>query len=514
VKLWGLLPARRHFAAAALTAVLLFLAYPPFSLVVPSFLTLVPFLWMLEEAVGAPEYRRTDVLRLGYWFGALANGLVLYWIFIALWHFTPLSLAGYLAAILIILAPGWLLLAWGHVWIRRRTGLPVWLVFPILWTALEWIVGHLGDLRFPWLGLGTSLVRVPTMVQWAELGGARGVTLWLAWVNVLVYLALARRTWRPAALAAATAAMALGYGVWRERTIVTRPVTTVAVLQPNVAFSEKWDRRIADSLMQQLIQLTVRAAELPGVRLVAWPEAAAPGFFERRPDWESAVRHVVAERRIPVLAGGLDERYYSDGSRDYYNAAFLFDSTGDRLAQPSYRKVYLVPITERVPFVPPRWFRGIQFIGGFGKGDRFPVYEIAEGRFGVVICYESAFEDLPRRYRREGADFLLNITNDAWFGRTVAVHQHAAHLVMRAIETRMGVARAANTGISQFVDPLGRTHLSTPLDVERVEASPVLTTSVLTPYVRLGDWVAALALAGTVALLAAAFLRPRSQGVS
>jgi len=514
VTLRGLLPARRHLAAAALTAVLLFVAYPPFSLVVPSFLALVPFLWMLEEAVGAPERRRAAVFRLGYWFGVLANGLVLYWIAVALWHFTPLSFAGYLGAILLVLAPGWLLLAWGYVFVRRRTGLPAWLVFPIMWTALEWLAGHLGDVRFPWLGLGTSLTRVPTLVQWADLGGARGVTLWLAAANALVYLALARRTWRPAALATATAGLALVYGVWRERALILRPVTTVAVIQPNVGFREKWDRGQQDSLVAQLARLTLQAARLPGVRLIAWPEAALPGYFIDHPRWEGLVREVVREVRVPLVAGALDAEFHGDGGYDYFNAAFLFDSTGDRSAQPSYRKKYLVPITERVPFLPPKWFGDLRWFGGFSHGDRFPVYRIAEGGFGVVICYESAYEDLARGYRRDGADFLLNITNDAWFGRTVAVHQHAAHLVMRAIETRMGVARAANTGISQFVDPLGRTHLSTPLDVERVEASPVLTTSVLTPYVRLGDWVAALALAGTVALLAAAFLRPRSQGVS
>jgi apolipoprotein N-acyltransferase len=129
-----------------------------------------------------------------------------------------------------------------------------------------------------------------------------------------------------------------------------------------------------------------------------------------------------------------------------------------------------------------------------------------------VICYESAFEDLPRRYRREGADFLVNITNDAWFGRTAGPYQHAAHLVMRAIETRMGVARAANTGVSEFVDPLGYTHLRTPLDVERVEADTVYTTSIHPLYVRLGDWVAIFALVGSGSLLLAGFIRRRSSG--
>ena len=516
----GLLPARRPLAAAALTAALLFLAYPPFSLVVPSFVALVPFVWWLEEAVGAesggagerPAW--LEVARTGYWFGVLANGLVLYWIAVALWHFTPLSFAGYLAAVLIVLAPGWLLLAWGYVLVRRRTGLPAWVVFPVLWTALEWVAGHLGDVRFPWLGLGTSLTRVPVLVQWAEVGGARGVTLWLAWVNVVVFLALARRARRPAALAVATLAAALGFGLWRERTLVTRPVTTVAVLQPNVGFTEKWDWRIADQQMQQLIRMTLEAAALPGVRMVVWPEAAAPGPFERRPDWEALVGRAARERGLPVVVGGIEVVDHPDGSFDHYNAAFLFDTTGSRARQPSYRKTYLVPITERVPFLPPKWFGDLRWFGGFAHGDRFPVYRIGEGGFGIVICYESAFEDLPRRYRRDGADFLLNVTNDAWFGRTVAVHQHAAHLVMRAIETRMGVARAANTGISQFVDPLGHPSRSTPLDVERIVAAPVLTTDVRTLYVRLGDWVAALALAGAAALLVAAFVRPRSQGVS
>jgi apolipoprotein N-acyltransferase len=528
VRLRAVLPARRQLVAAALTAVLLFVAYPPFSLVAPAFLALVPLLFLLEEAVGrgAPGASWAEVMRLGYWFGALANGLVFYWLVIALWHYTPLALAGYLAAILIVLAPGWLLFALGYVWVRRRTGLAAWLVFPLLWTALEWLVGHQGALAFPWLGLGISLTRVPTLVQFAEIGGARSVTLWLAWVNALVYLALVRRSWRPAALAAVTGVLALGYGLWREAVIVLRPVTTVAVLQPNVGFREKWEPGKKDSLVAALLQQTEEAARLPGVRLIAWPEAALPGYLTdpasesrwyRDPQaerWEAQVAALVARLRTPLVAGGLDLELHPEPDYDSYNAAFFFDSTGNRFGQPSYRKKYLVPVTERVPFLPPRWFGKLNWFGGFSRGDRFPVYRVADGGFGVLICYESIFEDLARGYRRDGADFLLNITNDGWFGTTVGPYQHAAHLVMRAIETRMGVARAANTGVSEYVDPLGRTSLATPLEVPRTVAGPVLTTSIRTPYVRLGDWVGALALAGSAALLVAAYARRRPQGVS
>jgi apolipoprotein N-acyltransferase len=509
VSLRGLLPSRREAGGAACCAILLFLAYAPASLVVPSFLALVPFIWLLEE--GLATRRGLDDFRLGWWFGVFTWGLVLHWMPVALWHFTPLSAVGYLAAVLVVLAPQWGFAAWIISRVRRRTGLPLWVVVPLVWSAVEWVGAHYGDVRFPWLGLGTSLTRAPGLVQWADIAGARGVGIWLAWANVLVYLALRGRVWRPMAGLAATLALALGYGAWRSGTLELRPVTTVAVLQPDVGFDEKRGSREDERLVAQLIELTRRARADSSVRLVAWPEAAVPNYFVTHPAWEAAIGEVARGLRTPILAGGLDAVIHPDNSYDNWNAAFLFDTTGSARNQPSYRKRYLVPIVERVPFVNPDWFGELRWFGGFEKGDRFPVYEIAEGRFGVLICYESAFEDLARRYRRDGADFLVNITNDAWFGRTAAPYQHASHLVMRAIETRVGIARAANTGISQFVDPLGRTHASTPLFTEQVVAREVLTTDARTLYVRFGDWAGALALAGAASLLAAAWIRKRPE---
>jgi len=126
-----------------------------------------------------------------------------------------------------------------------------------------------------------------------------------------------------------------------------------------------------------------------------------------------------------------------------------------------------------------------------GNGD-LEAKKTALGRFGVIVCYESAFEDLPRYYRAHGADFFLNITNDAWFGHTTAPAQHASHLVLRAIETRMGVARAANSGISEFVDPLGRAYDRTKIDADTALVGTLTTSSVVPLYVRLGDWVGLL----------------------
>jgi apolipoprotein N-acyltransferase len=163
-----------------------------------------------------------------------------------------------------------------------------------------------------------------------------------------------------------------------------------------------------------------------------------------------------------------------------------------------------VPIVERVPFLPSRWFRRLAFFGGFGRGPGFPVYDVGIGRFGVAICYESAFEELARRYRRTGANFLANITNDAWYGLTSAPYQHESHLVLRAIETRMGIVRAANSGISELIDPLGRASLATKLEARTVLAGTLRTSDVIPLYVRLGDWVgsgAVLVTLGWIGLL-------------
>jgi apolipoprotein N-acyltransferase len=171
-----------------------------------------------------------------------------------------------------------------------------------------------------------------------------------------------------------------------------------------------------------------------------------------------------------------------------------------------YGKHYLVPVVERVPFVPVRLFRSVpglgHWSGGFSPGSTLPLYPSRLGRFGVLICYESAFEDLARRYRAAGADFLVNITNDAWYGRTAGPYQHATHLVMRAIETRTGIARAANDGVSEFVDPVGRTYSATGLEVQAVVSGRLRSSDVIPPYVRLGDWVGTLCVLATLGFAA------------
>jgi len=488
---------RRLAVLIAAGALLLVASYPPFALapLTPalSFIALAPAVLLVVEAGSDPR----RAFKFGFWYGLAANALVLYWMIIALWRFTKLSALAYLATV-VCLALFTGTLFWFLVRLRARLpALPLWVTFPIAWTALEWGVGHLGDVRFPWLGLGTSLADAPVLAQWADIAGARGLTLWLAWCGAFLVLgsaALKGGGWRPylqrrVLPVLATVALAWGYGAWRMKTLPLRDVGTIGMVQPNVPYDEKWQKARADDIMADLLTLTDRLLAVARPDLIIWPEAAIPGYVQSEPDWNEAISRMARASHTPILTGGLYAEFHQGGGYDSFNAALLYDSTGEWRPHPVYGKHYLVPIVERVPFVPPRWFKGLEFFGGFSRGKDFTIYPVGIGRFGVAICYESAFEELARRYRRGGADFLVNITNDAWYGLTSAPYQHESHLVLRAIETRMGIARAANSGISEFLDPLGRAYSATKLEQQTVLAETLRTSDVIPLYVRLGDWV-------------------------
>jgi len=488
----------------ALGAIALTASYPPFPLPILSFFAITPAVLLVRQ--GVLDANPRAAFRWGWWYGLVTNALVLYWMVVALWHFTPFSALGYLVTIAIIgLFTG--AMFWFVVRIRLAAPrVPLWVALPVAWTALEWLIGHLGDVSFPWLGLGTSLADAPILVQWADIAGARGVTLWLAWCNVMVVEGAtdvrgASYVVRRFATVAATVLLALGYGAWRMKTLPMRDVGAIGMVQPNEGFSEKWDPAHADSAMNTLFSLSrALLARPPRPQLLIWPEAAVPGYFLDHPQWDTAISAFVRESRMPLLTGGLNAELEGEmgGRRVYriFNAAFYYDSTGDRTSYPIYAKHYLVPVTERVPFVPVRLFRAIpglaRWSGGFRPGKESPVYDSPVGKFGVVICYESAFEDATRIYRAHGAGFFINVTNDAWFGNTSAPAQHASHLVLRTIETRMGVARAANSGITEFVDPLGRAYAATKLNEAAAIAGVLRTSDVIPLYVRLGDWVGTL----------------------
>lgn len=515
-------PARHEAVAALASAVLFALAFPPIPLVFPVFLCLVPMAVAIARQAD-DEGTLRGAARIGFWFAIVGYGSALYWIAGALSLFTKLAILGFVGAIV------WLGIMVALVSIalystRRATRLPLAILLPVVWTAGELVLAHFPDLSFPWLPLGLATVQLPVLAQGAELSGVRGVSFWIAAVNGLVadawllyragqragdtnriaFLTSAPALRRAGAIVAIFAVVG-GYGAWRTRTIELRTVAPVAVVQPNIPQDEKWQEEQRDRIVGIIAGITRDVIVESDAELVVWPEVALPGYLIDHPEWRDTLQSLATIDSTPILFGVLDVEFRTREDYDYYNAAMLTDSLGVIGAQPPYRKGHLVPIVERVPFVNPRWFSGMKYFGAFGIGTETTPFVIASGRAGVLICYESIYPQRSRDFRRNGADILVNITNDAWFGRSLAPWQHHAHLILRAIETRTGIVRSANTGISGYIDPLGIDRGRTELFVEAAPTYLAQTTDITTLYVRLGDWLGVLSLiatAGATALYA------------
>jgi apolipoprotein N-acyltransferase len=499
------------------SAVLFALAFPPIPLVVPAFVCLVPVSLAVVRAADARTGWR-GAARTGLLFGLLGYGITLYWLAVALRIYTDLAFLGFIGA-LIVLVPIVCATMVTVYAARSLTRWPMAVLLPVVWVASEVLLNYLPQLAFPWLPLGLSVAKHPLLAQAADLSGVRGLSFWIAASNGLIVDAwLLRGPTSPRRRAVLVrgvaviglAAVAALYGWWRMSTTRLVPVASVAIVQPNIPQNEKWQEQYQGRIVGVLSSLSRQTLSRDTAQLLLWPEAALPDNFFAHPDWADTMRTLATTYHTPILFGTIDVVWHSPSDFDYYNSAMLADTTGRIGTQPTYHKSYLVPVVERVPIVNPRWFASFKFFGGMGRGAAPHVFDFRFGKVGVLICYESIFLERSRLYRRQGARLLVNITNDAWFGRSIAVYQHEAHLALRAIENRVGIVRDANTGISEYVDPLGISHGATGLFVADGRTYLAQTTDVITPYDHLGDWVGTLSVVATLIFVAAAGARRKN----
>jgi len=410
--------------------------------------------------------------------------------------------------------------------VRRRLGLSVFLVAPFAWTAIEWLKSS-GELGCPWGDLGYALAQQPVWIQGASVVGASGLSTWIVCVNALLAAAIAKFMSRRfveaglrLTLGLALVALPPIWGAKRLRAANAAPsqgapraapsIGRVALIQPNIASDQKWNPTFQDSVVESLYGLTGRAVDSDTLRidLIVWPETALPFYVRLEPLKLRRLLDTARELGTPILAGYPDARLSSAGDVTTHNAAGLVLASGAISGQ--YEKMHLVPFGERIPF------QGLfPFLGHFdlGQAEWTPgtervVFGGVGPPFGVLICFESIFADHARRYRDEGAEYLVNITNDEWFGRSAGPVQHADLAVLRSVELGMGLVRAANTGISMIVDPYGRILARTRLFEAAVVTGAIPAPLPPTLYARWGDWVTLLSVVVVVVLLAAAWFRP------
>jgi apolipoprotein N-acyltransferase len=520
---------RRGFLLSCASGLLLALAYPHPGYNLAAFIALVPLLLSLRGAA------RGSALARGYACGVVFFAVLLYWIVGVVhtygglpWPLGGLTLgllvfylATYVALFALLVALSW-----------RRFGPLTLAAVPVVWVGLEIVRAKLMG-GFPWGLLGYSQAANLPFMQITAIGGIYTASFLVAGVNAGIALLLAAPR-RPAARAVAALLLIAAAAAWGGGLVVLREAAPaedgagvkVAAIQANVAQGRKWTEGEEEAIVDELVDLTRQAAG-GGARLVVWPESASPWSFNRpvrrteggrtgialepHPEYFGMVKRLAAELDITLIAGSVDYRL-DHGRLAATNSAFVLG--GDGLLAPPYDKVHLVPFGEYVPlqrilFFVDRLVQGA--IAGFVPGDRLEPLPTPLGAAATFICYEAIFPEVVRPLA-VGSAYLVNITNDAWFGLSSAPEQHLAMAVVRAIETRRYLLRAANTGISAIVDPYGRIVARTAMQEQTILSGAIEPRTGETPYTRAGDllaWACAILTLLCAALHVAAHARQR-----
>jgi apolipoprotein N-acyltransferase len=400
--------------------------------------------------------------------------------------------------------------------LRGRLGVRVVLLAPFIWTATELGRQYVWD-GFPWALLGYSQVTVLPVAQIASVVGVYGLSALLALVSAtaaygVIAKASAAHRWSPVALALVLVIAGALWGSARVRaSTLTRagdPIR-VAVLQGNIAQEDKWNPDLMDAITDRYVGMT-RQALGDGATFILWPESATPFLLEQDVVRGEAIRRLARQAGATLLIGSdhVEPVMTSAGeakpSSRYYNAAFLIQPDGRTGAV--YRKMHLVPFGEYVPLKSLLFFVGtiVEAVSDFSPGTEPTLLPVGPHKVSTAICYEVIYASLMRHFVTEGSELLTTITNDAWYGRSSAAYQHWDQAALRAIEGGRYLARAANTGISGFVDPYGRVLQKSELFEQRTMVADLRFLTDRTIYSRIGDVVAWLSLAVTLAALLAA----------
>jgi apolipoprotein N-acyltransferase len=455
---------------ALLSSALLILAFPLFSLDALAWVCLLPLFMGLRNKTCFHAFLLSMLCGTLFWAG------LVYWL---------MNVPKYTVLHYIILMPllGFFFGLFGLCFslISSRWGLMAACASaPFVWVALEYARSHISWLSLPWGMLAHTQYEKLPLIQVSSFTGAYGVSFLIVAVNSTLALILLKvlrgrknaglespRTpgSRSVVLCAAATALILAGSLIYGKAVLSTPIVgdkiKVALIQGNIAQDKKWDKSYAEFIMQTYEDLTFKAAH-EGAQLIAWPETATPAAMNVDLAVADRVHQIVKKTQVPLLLGSAQRRKYEqEGLKqkiDYTNAAYLIIPQ-ERMTRPQqYDKIHLLPFGEYLPGRGNFAWRllKVEAVKGYTPGSQFTVLELGPHRFSAPICWESIFPYVTRNFVKNGAQFIVNIINAAYFGRTAAPYQVLSMNVFRAVENRRYTASAANTGISCIIDPCGR----------------------------------------------------------
>ena len=500
----------RQILFACASGLLLPFCFPKFDLGLLAWVVLIPLHLALDQC------SRQRAFWIGWLCGLLGFTGIMAWVVTAMTTYGKVpELVSYAILLLLTTYLGLYvgLYSLAVVWLREL--IPRYGIFfaPCFWVGLELFRTHLLS-GLPWCLLGYSQYRELDLIQVADHTGVYGVSFLIVLVNLalaelLLWIMPFFRGFHPVKLpwellTTAAVCMLLSWfyssAVLSDRNLAhSKPSITVGVVQPNIEQAVKWDASFRDETMRRLDHLTTQLGT--GMDLIVWPEAATPFILEREKEYQLQLIAWAVRAQAPILLGSPALRFYPDRRPYLLNSAYLLGKDGTVLGR--YDKHHLVPFGEYIPLKSSLLFfldKLVEGIGDFEAGPGSTTLSFSPKswnterstgtrsvKFGVAICYEVIFPDLVRQFAANGAEFLVTITNDGWFGPSSAPAQHFAMVVFRSVENHLAFARAANTGISGFVDPYGQIVEATPLFTEHASYATIQARQARTFYSYYGD---------------------------
>ncbi len=510
------------FFLSVLTSLLLWVSFPGGGESWPIlFVALIPLLYSL------PGVNIRSAIFCGLSCGLVHFTLLLYWIVTVLSKYG--GLPWFLAVPALLLLALYMSLYFAlfallarYIVLAFPAAVSVWLL-PALWVGVDWLRAVLFT-GFPWMDLGYGLFEVPVLLQIADLVGHYGVTFLIVLVNtclmLILRLVLTRKTSVVACFLVVVPVLCLlgGVGVYSSNRFAEvqqrsaapdTPRITVGIVQGNVDQSVKWSPAEQQETVENYLRQTRSLFVSGRPSLVVWPETALP-FYPPSNGYMQLIKEMVANNNFALLTGAPWYEVIDPEARKvkFFNSALLLQPDGQYAGK--YYKTHLVPFGEYIPlkkflpFLAPL----VEAVGDFSVGRIEQPLVWQRAKTGVLICFESVFPDLSRQWVLAGANMLVNLTNDAWYGKSSAPHHSLAMAVLRAVETRRSLVRSANTGISAFVSPAGTILRQSELFVPWAAASEVVLCQELTIWARYGYLFAPFCLlAGLLGGLAAAAKR-------
>ncbi len=519
---------RRRVLMAFLAGAASALALAPINFWPVLFLTFPPLVWLLDGVASAQWDGIRAAFGIGWWFGFGYFLSGLYWIGSA--FLVDAETFGWMLPFAVTLLPAGLAVFTGVGFVAARL---LWtpgrlrlLTLAAALSSAEWLRGHMFT-GFPWNAFGYALTTLLPLAESVAIFGIWGLTF----VAVAVFATPAvladgeRRSLTPVVLAGCALATLAAYGGLRLAGNPTETVDGVhlRIMQPNIPQGERFSYAAKTQIMNRYVLMSQRAGEaepptyppllagqggvgtssgLRGVTHLIWPESAFPFFLTREPDALSAIADMLGPNTTLITGAARPaEPVPGRSEKRAYNSVYVIDHSGSILA--TYDKLHLVPFGEYLPFQDLLERAGLMQLtnvpGGFLPGEqRRKIAVPGAPDMLPLICYEAIFpgEAVPDGQR---PSWLLNLTNDAWFGISSGPYQHLQQARVRAIEEGLPLIRAANSGISAVIDPLGRVIAALPLGHDGLLDSPLPRAAQITIYARIGDFLFGVAVAATIA---------------